>query len=106
VEENGKKLDAVIIGSPNVNPGYVLVNNKDYPGIASDYEKTFRVLKSLPVDLFLGAHGSYYDMETKVKKLEGATTTPFIDKEGYKRYVEDREQAFLKELEKQKAAKN
>lgn len=106
VEENGKKLDAVIIGSPNVNPGYVLVNNKDYPGIASDYEKTFRVLKSLPVDLFLGAHGSYYDMETKVKNLEGATTNPFIDKEGYKRYVEDREQAFLKELEKQKAARN
>jgi metallo-beta-lactamase class B len=106
VEENGKKLDAVIIGSPNVNPGYVLVNNKEYPGIATDYEKTFRVLKSLPVDFFLGAHGSYYDMESKVKNLEGATTNPFIDKEGYKRYVEDREQAFLKELEKQKAAKN
>ncbi|WP_206026316.1 subclass B3 metallo-beta-lactamase [Roseimicrobium sp. ORNL1] len=106
VEENGKKLDAVIIGSPNVNPGYILVNNKDYPGIATDYEKTFRVLKSLPVDLFLGAHGSYYDMESKVKNLEGATTNPFIDKEGYKRYVEDREQAFLKELEKQKSAKN
>ncbi|WP_113957158.1 subclass B3 metallo-beta-lactamase [Roseimicrobium gellanilyticum] len=105
VEENGKKLDAVIIGSPNVNPGYVLVNNKDYPGIATDYEKTFRVLKSLPVDLFLGAHGSYYDMEAKVKNLEGAATNPFIDKEGYKRYVEDREQAFLKEWEKQKAAK-
>jgi metallo-beta-lactamase class B len=104
VEENGKKLDAVIIGSPNVNPGYVLVNNKEYPGIATDYEKTFRVLKSLPVDLFLGAHGSYYEMESKVKNLEGATTNPFIDKEGYKRYVEDREQAFLKEWEKQKAA--
>jgi metallo-beta-lactamase class B len=103
VEENGKKLDAVIIGSPNVNPGYVLVNNKEYPGIATDYEKTFRVLKSLPVDLFLGAHGSYYDMESKVKNLEGATTNPFIDREGYKRYVEDREQAFRKELTKQKA---
>ncbi|HSI62545.1 MAG TPA: subclass B3 metallo-beta-lactamase [Candidatus Saccharimonadia bacterium] len=104
VEENGKKLNAVIIGSPNVNPGYILVNNKEYPGIATDYEKTFRVLKELPVDLFLGAHGSYYDMENKVKKLEGATTNPFIDPAGYKAYVEDREQAFLKEWEKQKAA--
>jgi metallo-beta-lactamase class B len=104
VEENGKKLNAVIIGSPNVNPGYILVDNKDYPGIATDYEKTFQVLKGLPVDLFLGAHGSYYDMETKVKKLEGATANPFIDLVGYKAYVEDREQAFLKEWEKQKAA--
>jgi metallo-beta-lactamase class B len=25
-------LQAVIIGSPNVNPGYILVGNKDYPG--------------------------------------------------------------------------
>jgi hypothetical protein len=52
-------LDAVIIGSPNVNPGYTLVGNKDYPGIAADCETTFRTLKSLPVDLFPGAHGGY-----------------------------------------------
>lgn len=57
VEEKGKPLNAVIIGSPNVNPGYVLVGNKGYPSIATDYEKTFQTLKALPVDLFLGAHG-------------------------------------------------
>ena len=28
-------LHAVIIGSPNVNPGYILVGNKDYPAIAT-----------------------------------------------------------------------
>ncbi len=106
VEENGKKLNAVIIGSPNVNPGYILVNNKEYPGIATDYEKTFRVLKQLPMDLFLGAHGSYYDMESKFKLLGANAANPFIDPEGYKRYVEDREQAFLKEWEKQKARPN
>ena len=50
-------LNAVIIGSPNVNPGYILVGNTDYPGIATDYERTFRFLKAQPVDLFLGAHG-------------------------------------------------
>lgn len=106
VEENGKTLDAVIIGSPNVNPGYILVNNKTYPGIATDYERTFHILKSLPVDLFLGAHGGYYDMERKVKLLETpGAANPFIDPEGYHRYVDDRKQAFLKELEKQKQKK-
>jgi len=34
VEEGGRKLNAVIVGSPNVNPGYVLVGNKKYPQIA------------------------------------------------------------------------
>src|ERR1043166_3406242 len=32
VAEGGRMLNAVIIGSPNVNAGFVLVNNKNYPG--------------------------------------------------------------------------
>ncbi|MBE2283059.1 MAG: subclass B3 metallo-beta-lactamase [Prosthecobacter sp.] len=99
-------LNAVIIGSPNVNPGYVLVGNKNYPAIATDYERTFRVLKSLPVDLFLGAHGGYYDMEAKHRLfLVAGGNNPFVDPEGYLRYVNDREAAFRKEWEKQKGAK-
>lgn len=105
VEELGKTLDAVIIGSPNVNPGYVLVGNKNYPGIATDYEKTFKVLKALPVDLFLGAHGVYYGMEAKYARLTQGGVNPFIDPQGYHAYVDDREGAFRKEWEKQKNAK-
>ncbi|MGV3661135.1 MAG: subclass B3 metallo-beta-lactamase [Prosthecobacter sp.] len=98
-------LNAVIIGSPNVNPGYVLVGNDKYPAIAKDYEKTFRVLKALPVDLFLGAHGGYYGMEAKFAKLASKPVlNPFIDPAGYHAYVADRERAFRAELEKQKAA--
>lgn len=105
VEEKGKKLNAVIIGSPNVNPGYVLVGNKTYPDIATDYEKTFKLLKALPVDLFLGAHGGYYGMEAKHARLGKEEGNPFIDPAGYLRYVEDREGAFRKELEKQEKGK-
>src|SRR5436305_9690520 len=38
VAENGKTYNVVIIGSPNVNPGYKLVDNSTYPQIAADYE--------------------------------------------------------------------
>ena len=65
VADGGKTYHAVIVGSPNVNPGYLLVHNKSYPNIAEDYERTWRVLKSLPCDIFLGAHGSYYRLEDK-----------------------------------------
>src|SRR5205814_5454197 len=41
----GKLLNVVIVGSPNVNPGYKLVNNSAYPQIAQHYEQMFRVLK-------------------------------------------------------------
>ncbi|MBE7497817.1 MAG: subclass B3 metallo-beta-lactamase [Verrucomicrobiaceae bacterium] len=96
-------LNAVIIGSPNVNAGYILVGNTDYPGIATDYERCFRFLKAQPVDLFLGAHGGYYDMNAKHARLGTSSSNPFIDPEGYHRYVEDREKAFLAELAKQQA---
>ena len=102
VEEGSKKLNAVIIGSPNVNAGYILVGNKNYPAIAQDYEKTFKVLKSLPVDLFLGAHGAYFGMKAKYERMKAGGPNPFIDPAGYNAYVTEREAAFRNEWERQK----
>jgi metallo-beta-lactamase class B len=102
--EGGHTYNVVIVGSPNVNEGYKLVNNASYPEIAKDYERTFRVLKSLPCDIFLGAHGGYYDLESKFAKLKTGSANPFIDPDGYKAYVEERERTFRAELEKQQAA--
>src|SRR3954453_15875615 len=59
VTDGGREYDVVVVGSPNVNPGYRLVDNEDYPEIAEDFARTFAVLKALPCDVFLGAHGSY-----------------------------------------------
>src|SRR5215510_11752838 len=100
VAEGGRTLNAVIIGSPNVNQGYVLVGNKNYPQIAGDYVKTFALLKTTPVDLFLGAHGAYFNLKDKLPKMGGAAN-PFIDPAGYRSYVAEREQAFERELTKQ-----
>ena len=104
VADGGRTLNAVIVGSPNVNPGYILVNNKTYPQIAGDYVKTFAILKTLPVDLFLGAHGAYFNLKDKLPKLNAGGVNPFIDPDGYKAYVAEREQAFEKELAKQTAS--
>jgi metallo-beta-lactamase class B len=104
VADGGKTYNVVIVGSPNVNPGYKLVNNTLYPQIASDYERMFRVLKSLPCDVFLGAHGDYYGMEAKYARMKQGGPNPFIDPEGYKSYITEREQTFRAELAKQTAA--
>src|SRR3954463_7820154 len=104
VADGGRMLNAVIVGSPNVNAGYVLVGDKrNYPQIAGDYVKTFALLKSLPVDLFLGAHGAYFNLKDKLPKMKAGGANPFIDPDGYKAYVTEREQAFEKELAKQTA---
>jgi metallo-beta-lactamase class B len=98
VHEGRKTYDVVIIGSPNVNAGYRLVANPSYPDIARDYERTFRVLKSLPIDIFLGAHGSYFNLETKYSRMNAGARAAFVDPSGYKQYVTDREKAFRTEL--------
>jgi len=103
VEDAGKTYNVVIVGSPNVNPGYRLVNNTGYLRIAEDYEKTFRVLKSLPCDIFLGAHGNYFGLETKYPRLKDEGLSVFVDPAGYEKYVEDKEQEFRKELAKQRS---
>jgi metallo-beta-lactamase class B len=103
VAEGGRMLNAVIVGSPNVNQGYVLVNNRNYPQIAGDYVKTFALLKTLPVDLFLGAHGAYFNLKDKLQKMSPGGPNVFVDPAGYKAYVAEREQAFEKELAKQTA---
>ncbi len=106
VTEDGKARDVVVIGSPNVNPGFRLVDNKDYPEIADDYAKTFSILKALPCDIFLGAHGGYYGMIEKYERgKKDPTKNPFIDPDGYRAYVTEKEKAFRATLAEQKAAR-
>ena len=104
VTEGGKSYDVVILGSPNVNPGYKLVGNAAYLQIAEDYERMWRVLKSLPCDIFLGAHGGYFGLEEKYPRMKEGAAKPFVDPGGYKTYITEKEQEFRGELTKQKLA--
>jgi metallo-beta-lactamase class B len=101
VRDGNRTENVVIVGSPNVNPGYVLVGNKTYPTIAQDYMKTFSVLKSLPCDIFLGAHGAYFGLAAKYDKMKAGAANAFVDPAGYKAYVAERDSTFQKELARQ-----
>ncbi|MGD0628826.1 MAG: subclass B3 metallo-beta-lactamase [Terracidiphilus sp.] len=101
--DEGKLLHVVIVGGPNLNPRTKLVGNRAHPQIASDFEHGFVVLKSLPCDVFLGAHGSYFDLMEKLARVKNGEHGVFIDPDGYKAYIADREQAFEAELKRQSA---
>jgi len=102
VGDGAKALDAVIVCSPNVNPGYKLVNNAAYPGIADDYARMFKTLASLPCDLFLGAHGSYYGLEAKYGRMQKGDASAFVDPAGYKTFIAAKTAEFQAELKKQR----
>jgi metallo-beta-lactamase class B len=102
VRNGAKTYDAVIVCSPNVNPGYKLVNNTAYPGIADDYARMFKTLASLPCDLFLGAHGSYYGLEAKYGRMQKGDASAFVDPAGYKTFIAAKTAEFQAELKKQR----
>lgn len=105
VREGLKERNVVFVGSTSV-PGYKLVDNANYPTIATDYDLTFRVLKSLPCDVFLASHGSFYSMLHKAKLLaQGKERNPFIDQRGYRKFIERTERAFRTELRRQEKAR-
>jgi metallo-beta-lactamase class B len=106
----GKPRDVVIVGSWNVNDGFRLVDRPghpaSYPGIAADYQRTFAVLSSLPCDIFLGAHGAYFNMLAKLERAKaGAGEIVWIDPEGYRAAVAERQHAFETELKRQQDAR-
>ncbi len=106
-KDHGVARNVVFVGSWNVNPGYRLVDTKSkpasYPGIAADYVHTFDVLRGLPCDIFLGAHGVYFNMLEKLKRMPTEGSAVWVDPAGYKAAVAERQQAFEAELAKQKA---
>ena len=105
-EDAGKSYNVVFVGSASVLPNYKLIDRPGdpatYPGIEADYEKTFRVLKSLPCDVFLAAHGSFYSLAEKRKvMLTNPPQNPFVDPWGYRAYINRAEAAFQAELQRE-----
>lgn len=98
-------LNAVFVCSTTVLPIAKLGAEPSYPGIAEDYARTFRVLRAIPCDLFLAAHGSFYNLKEKAERLKkGEGGNPFVDPEGYRRYLDRNEKAFRERLEKDRNA--
>ncbi len=88
-------LDVVFLGSPSVPSDYRLTDNPRYPDAVSDYRRQFATLHALSCDIFLASHGNFFDLEGKRKALTGhQKANPFIDSEGYHRFVTAAERRF------------
>ena len=100
IRHGDRELLAVSICSLTLLPFMSFGDEESYPGIRSDFERSFVTLRSLPADLFLGSHGSFFDMARKRRDQATArdSADPFIDREGYLRYVDRAEQQFRNEL--------
>jgi metallo-beta-lactamase class B len=99
VSEGGKMYQVVFYCSTSVVDK--LVNNSDYPAIVSDYMRSFAELKKMPCDVFLGPHAGFFHLEEKRKQLEAGKLDAFVDPTEMRRYVDESEKAFRKQLGEQ-----
>lgn len=103
VQDDGRDLSVVIIGSMGSNPGFQFVNNKENPNIAEEYQQGFKVLRSLKPDIPLASHPAMYNMTAKIERL-GSRPNPFIDPAGYTAELDAVEGLFLRVLAEQQNA--
>jgi len=105
-QEGGRPVNVVIVGGWAPNPGVRLVAGHGkpaaYPGITTDFGNTFATLKALPCDIFLGAHGQYFDMLAKLARSRVIGSSVWIDPNGYRDGVLEHEAIYRKELARQK----
>jgi metallo-beta-lactamase class B len=102
--ENGKTYDVVVVGSLSLNAAN-LGDNPAYPNIREDFVKSFKVMRSLAADVFVGSHTGFYQMSQKYARLEKGEPNPFIDPAGYKTLIDSSEKAFVDRVEQLKAAR-
>jgi metallo-beta-lactamase class B len=67
-----------------------------YAEQAADLERSFRVLRSLPVDIWVTCHARWWGRYRKFVASRTATnpTDPFIDPDGYRTYLDNAEKDF------------
>lgn len=105
VTAQGQPLDMLFACSLTVAGQDLTGRNPAYPGVAEDFPRTFALLRTLTVDIFLNFHPGAFDMEGKRKRLEGGNPLAFVDPGELGRRVDAAEAQFEKELGEQMAAK-
>jgi metallo-beta-lactamase class B len=71
-QDNGKPYDVVI--NCSLRPVGMLT-----PAIVDEFNRSFKLARSLPCDVPLGDHPAQYNMEAKHSKLRNGGPNPFID---------------------------
>jgi metallo-beta-lactamase class B len=96
-QEGGKTFNVVFACSYRA-PGMVS------PAVEAEFERTFKLLRSLPCDVPLGDHPAQYSMVSKHERLKPGAPNPFIDAANCWNEAEIQEAMFRAQLQLQQKA--
>ncbi len=99
VEDNGQEYDLLLMCGLRMDPRGPLVGNPKYLEMPQEFAYSFAIMKTLPVEVFLGAHGYWFNLGEKLQQLKaGAEVNPFIDPDMYYRVVDGWEREYIERL--------
>jgi metallo-beta-lactamase class B len=99
VEEGGRRYNVIFFCGTNLaEEAMPLIGNPKYPEMAADFAASYAKLKAIPVDIYLGAHGYWFDIEEKLARRARGQANPFVDPDGYRRAIAGLEQEYLARL--------
>jgi metallo-beta-lactamase class B len=101
--EEDRAVHVVFVCSLSVPDEYRLMGNPLYPRAVEDYERSFRTLRSLPCDVLLAPHASFFHQDERRAKIAEGAPNPFVDPAACVTYLERSEQAFRSHLEKERS---
>lgn len=95
--EDGRPVRVLFLCSITV-AGNVLVNNRVYPGIANDYDATFKKLTAMKADVVLTSHPELADVLGREARRRLGQPNPFMDSTALPTIVAQARQNFEKSL--------
>lgn len=109
VKDHGQTYDAVIMGGVSASgmERAPLFGNELYPKIKTDFDQSFKYLKSMKCDIYLEARAISIKLDENLSKLEAdrSQVSPFVDPEYCKHFIEFYERRYQKQLTDEMAAK-
>jgi metallo-beta-lactamase class B len=102
VADGGRTYTVLLAPSMSINPGVRMVGNPTWPGVGDAYAAAFKRLKTMKCDIFLGPHAAFFDMDAKRQRLKSGAANPFVDPQGYVRFVTGLEARYLDQVRKEK----
>jgi len=94
LKEGGKTYKGFIECSIN---GQFVQTLDQYPGILDDFRATYKKARTMPAELWVSSHASFYGLAEKYAKLEKRgpnDPNPFVDPQGYQAHVNQYEKSF------------
>ena len=106
VNDNGRTYDAVFMGGVSSSgiERAPLLNNELYPEILTDFEQSFKYLRSMSCDIYFEARAISINLNEKLAKRESGENqvSPFVNAQDCKKYLEFYEARLNKQLADEK----